>query len=312
MKKYAIGIDVGGRSVKFGLFDKDGKLYDKSNIKTRTENNGDKILDDIYQHIIEILKKHDLKEKDLYGIGIGVPGPIVNQSTVKTAVNLGWGVINISQYLENKLNVNVLVANDANVAALGESWMGAAQGLDNIVMLTLGTGLGGAVIVNREIVSGRTGAGGEIGHMPILEKGLSRKCNCGKDTCFELVAAAPGIENIANQILFESNDSSLLRDIDSILAKDIFDALQKKDKIAEEIVDVYSNHLARGIGILSAILDPDMLLLGGGVSNAGDALLDRVKEKYKLHAFPSTEDLSIEIATLGNDAGIYGAAKLVL
>lgn len=312
MKKYAIGIDVGGRSVKFGLFDKDGKLFDKSNIKTRTENNGSKILDDTYQHILEILEKHDLTVNDLYGVGIGVPGPVLNQSTIKTAVNLGWGEINISQYLESKLDTKVLVANDANVAALGESWMGVAQGLDNIVMLTLGTGLGGAVIVNGQIVSGRAGAGGEIGHMPILEKGLSKKCNCGKDTCFELVASASGIENIANEILFESDQDSVLRNIDTVLAKDIFEALKEGDLLSDKIVDIYSNHLARGIAILSAILDPDMIVIGGGVSNAGQTLLERIKDKYKIHALNAVSDLDIEIATLGNDAGIYGAAKLVL
>lgn len=313
MKKYVIGVDIGGRSMKFGLFTTDGELIDKSNITTFPENNGEKIIPDLIEHIKKIIEKFELTDENFEGICIGIPGPILNKQIVKTAVNLGWSEsINIAEKVKEAVNFKVLVENDANVAALGEVWKGAGEGYKNLVMVTLGTGVGGGIVIDGKIVSGSTGSAGEIGHMPFLQHPLHRTCGCGGHRCFEQKASAPGIENIANDYLFEHEGESELRDIDSISAKDIFDAAKNDDKYALEIVDEYTNDLGRGLAIISAIVDPEIYVLGGGVSNAGQFLLEKTQEAYKEVAFSVTKDVKFTLAKLGNDAGIYGSAKLIL
>ncbi len=313
MKKYVIGVDIGGRSMKFGLFTEDGRLESKSNIITRTEKNGENILPDLVEHLKEIISKYELNEDTLVGVGIGIPGPILNKAIVKRAVNLGWEEpTNVKAYVEDNIGFHVLVENDANVAALGELWKGAAEGYKNIVMVTLGTGVGGGVVVDGKIVSGTTGSGGEIGHMPFLEKELKRTCGCGGHRCFEQVASATGIEYIAQDYLFEHDDKSSLRELDFISAKDIFDSAKAGDEVAMNISKIYFNHLGRGLSIISAIVDPEIFIIGGGVSNAGDFLIDGVKKSYKEYAFPVTANCEFSKANLGNDAGMYGAAKLIL
>lgn len=313
MKKYVIGVDIGGRSMKFGLFTSDGELINKSSIPTHTENDGETILSDLEMHLKKMIEKFELSEENFEGVGIGIPGPILNKSIVKTAVNLGWREpTHVKEYLEPRLNAKVLVENDANVAALGELWKGAGEYVNNLVMITLGTGVGGGIVIDGKIVSGTTGSGGEVGHMPMLENPIQRKCGCGGDRCFELVASATGLEHSATNYLFEHDDSSKLREVDNIDARVIFEYAKEGDKVAEVIVDDYANHLARGLGILSAIVDPEMFVIGGGVSNAGDYLLDKVKASYKDVAFSVTRDVIFKIAELGNDAGMYGAAKLII
>lgn len=312
MEKFVIGIDVGGRSVKFGLFTQEGKLVEKSNIITRIEDEGKYILTDIYDHLLKIFEKHGLKEDNLLGIGFGIPGAILNQSIVQTAVNLGWERVDIKGFFADKFPHKVLVENDANVAALGESWQGVAKDLNNIVMVTLGTGVGGGIIVNGKILSGTTGAGGEIGHMPFLEEPLSRTCGCGGHRCFEQVASATGLESLANEYLFNSDEESTLREIDGFLAKDIFEAYKEKDAVATKVVEKYYIHLARGLAIISSIIDPQAFVIGGGVSNAGDVLIDGIKKEFIKLCFPTMKNMKFLKASLGNDAGIYGAAKLVI
>lgn len=313
MKKYVIGVDIGGRSMKFGLFTTDGELLNKSNITTVTENGGKNIIPDLIEHLDKMIKKYDLNEENLEGIGIGIPGPILNKRIVKTAVNLGWkDSTHVAEIVEKELGFKVLVENDANVAALGELWKGAAEGFSNIVMVTLGTGVGGGIVVDGKILSGSTGAGGEIGHMPILENPLKRKCGCGGNRCFEQVTSATGIENIANDYLFEHEEDSKLRKLDFIGSKEIFDAAKDDDKVALEIVDTYTDYLGRGLAIISAIVDPEMFVIGGGVSNAGEFLIKKIQKTYKDYAFQVTKDAKFNLAILGNDAGIYGAAKLLL
>ncbi len=312
MEKFAIGVDVGGRSVKFGLFNDQGKLLDKSNIVTRVEDEGKHILDDIYEHLLKIIDKHELNEDNLLGIGLGIPGAILNKSIVQTAVNLGWGRVDVKGYFAEKLPYKVLVENDANVAALGEAWQGAAKDFDSIVMVTLGTGVGGGIIVDGKIISGNSGAGGEIGHMPFLENALTRTCGCGGHRCFEQVASATGLESLANDHLFRNDEESVLRDIDGFLAKDIFEAYKNKDKIATQVVEEYYFHLARGLAIISAIIDPQAFVIGGGVSNSGEVLINGIQKEFKNLCFPTMKDMKFLLASLGNDAGIYGAAKLVI
>ena len=312
MEKYAIGIDLGGRSVKFGLFTEHGELINKSNIITRTENNGENILPDTYDHLQKIIEKFDLNEENLLGIGLGIPGAITDMKLVHKAVNLGWGLVDVKEFFKDKINTKILVENDANVAALGEYWKGSASTADNIVMVTLGTGVGGGIISHGQILSGSTGAGGEIGHMPMLETPQKRTCGCGNNRCFEQVASATGLENLALDYLFENDTQSTLRDLDSIEAKDIFDAFKEEDPAAIEICKQYFNYLGRGLAIISAIVNPDIFVIGGGVSNAGQVLIDNLKEYYQKYCFVNTRNADIVLAKLGNDAGIYGAAKLVI
>lgn len=313
MKKFALGVDIGGRSMKFGLFTEDGELIAKSNIPTHTENNGESILPDLVEHIEKIIEKHELNSDNLRGIGIGLPGPILNESIIKTAVNLNWKEEkNISEYVQSKINYPVKVGNDANVAALGETWKGAGEEFDNLVMVTLGTGVGGGIISDGKIHAGSTGSGGEIGHMPVLEHDLPRKCGCGGNRCLEQIASATGIEHIAQEYLFENDVDSSLSKLDYIGAQEIFEAAKEGDQAAGAIIEKYNDVLGRGLAILSAVLDPEIFILGGGVSNAGQFLLDGVQEAYQRYAFPTTKDVKFGLAQLGNDAGIYGAARLVL
>ena len=312
MAGYSLGIDLGGRSAKFGLFDKEGKLINKSNIVTRTEENGKYILPDIYNHILKILEKYNLKEEDLIGIGMGVPGAVIDESTILSGVNLGWGNINIKDYFKNIMDVEFKLANDANLAALGEQWMGAGKNYKNIVMVTLGTGVGGGIIIDGDIYSGPTGSAGEIGHIPILEKDSDITCGCGRKRCFELVASATGLENLANEHLFESDEKSSLRRIDSILAKDVFDQYKLGDKLAGQILDKYYQYLGRGLASVAAVVDPEAFVIGGGVSNAGPILLEGIRREFLKNCFPTLVNTDFLLASLANDAGIYGAARLVL
>lgn len=312
MTKYAIGIDLGGRSAKFGLFTEDSKLISKSNIVTRIEEDGKYILTDIYDHILKIIDKYQLNEENLLGIGMGVPGSVLNQNFVSAAVNLGWKDVDLKDFFKDKFSYKILADNDANVAALGESWQGAGKEFSSMIMVTLGTGVGGGIILDNKILSGVTGSAGEIGHMPILETPISRTCGCGGNRCLELVASATGIEELANEYLFDNDEESILRRLDTISAKDVFEAYKNGDKIASIIADKFFKYLGRGLAILGSVIDPQAFVLGGGVSNAGDILLDGVKKSYKAYAYSVVKDKEFRLATLGNDAGIYGAAKLVL
>ncbi len=313
MDKFVIGVDIGGRSMKFGLFTIDGELIAKSSIITRTENEGNFILEDLVEHLEKIFEKYKLSKENLLGIGIGVPGPVVNKRKVTRAVNLNWDrEVHIADYIEEKTGFRCLLANDANAAALGEQWKGAGKGLDSMVLLTLGTGVGGGIIIDGQILSGATGSGAEIGHMTFLEEDLHRECGCGGHRCFEQVASATGLEYICQDFLFDYDMESSLRDIDQPSAKDILDAGKNGDKLAYMICQEYFKHLARGLSILAAVVDPQRFVIGGGVSNAGDFLIDNVSRYFKEYAFPSVKNCQISIASLGNDAGIYGVAKLLI
>lgn len=313
MKKYIIGTDIGGRSIKFGVFTEEGELINKSNIITNTENNGEKILDDLVEHLHKIFEKYNLSKENLIGIGMGLPGPILNKRIVVKAVNLGWeNNIHLADYVEEKTGIRVLVENDANVAALGEMWKGAAEGFSDVVMVTLGTGVGGGIVSNGKIISGSTGSAGEIGHIPFLEIPLKRECGCGKNRCLEQVASATGIEYLAQEYLFDYDLDSKLRQLDGITAKDIFEFAKENDELAVKITKKYFDNLGRGLAIIGAVVDPSIFVIGGGVSNAGEYLLENVKESYKKFAFSVIKNTKFELAQLGNDAGIYGAAKLMI
>ena len=310
MGKYVFGVDVGGTTVKLGLFDIDGGLKDKWEIPTRTENNGSFIISDIAKSIQAKIEQESIAKEDIQGVGMGVPGPVKEDGTVLKAVNLGWGVYNPNEELSSLLNVPVKTGNDANVAALGEMWKGGGQGYTDMVAVTLGTGVGGGIIINGHIVCGANGPGGEIGHIH-LDDEEEDACGCGAHGCLEQYASATGIVRIANKKLAASDKDSVLRK-DEVTAKNVWDAVKAGDELAIEAANVYGEYLGKGLAAVACVVNPQIFVIGGGVSKAGDVLIEYMKPYYEKYVFHGCKDVKFALATLGNDAGIYGSAKLVL
>jgi len=311
MKKYGFGVDIGGTTVKLGLFQTDGTLLNKWEIPTRTENSGEAILSDIAVAINAKMAEYDITKDDVQGVGIGVPGPVKSDGTVNTCVNLGWGVFNVAKELEGKIGIPVKVGNDANVAALGEMWMGAGKGRKNIVMVTLGTGVGGGIIVDGKMISGSHGAGGEIGHIMVNED-ETVACNCGKKGCLEQYTSATGIVRLAKLKLEETKEETTLRNFDPLTAKDIFDEAKNGDVVASALVEHVCNILGSAMANIAGVCDPEAFVIGGGVSKAGTIITDTAKKYYSAKAFHACREAEFVIATLGNDAGIYGSCQLIL
>ena len=311
MSKYAFGVDVGGTTVKLGLFDGEGTLLDKWEIPTVTENQGEAILPDVAKSITAKMEEKGLAEADVAGIGIGVPGPVDrNGLLVGRAVNLGWDSLDIPKALGAYIKVPVRAANDANVAAFGELWQGGGKGYENMVAVTLGTGVGGGSIVDGRLLAGSTGAGGEIGHLH-LQDGEEERCNCGNSGCLEQYASATGIVRLAKRRLGEDEKESVLRR-GKVSAKAVFDAVKAGDGVAIEIAERFGDYLGKGLAIVAAVVNPEAFVIGGGVSKAGDILLTFVEPNFKKYAFPQCRGAKFVLAELGNDAGIYGAAALLL
>lgn len=310
MSKYEFGIDLGGTTCKIGLFQGE-MLVEKWEIPTDTRNNGENILLDISNSVHAKIQEKGLQEEDILGLGIGVPGPVTEDGTVHNCVNLGWGVVNIAQDLGTISGFPVKVGNDANVAALGEAWMGGGKEYDNVVVVTLGTGIGGGIIVNDRMIAGAHGAGGEIGHM-LVDPTETAQCNCGLHGCIEQYASATGIVRMARKYMEREKGDSVLRGIEQISAKTVFDAAREGDGLAVKIVEDVCDKLGMTLARIAAVVDPDVFLLGGGVSRAGQILLDQVEASYRKYSFHACRDTVLTLATLGNDAGMYGAAKLVL
>ena len=310
MSKKVFGVDIGGTTVKMGLFTDQGELLDKWEIPTRTEDAGKNILPDIASSIRGKMDKAQLTEADVAGIGISVPGPVDDDGIIHKCVNLGWGVFNISDEMRKNIDLPVFAGNDANAAALGEVWKGGGQGCKNVVVVTLGTGVGGGIIIGGKIVSGSTGAGGEIGHIH-LEDEEPAACGCGGHGCLEQYASATGVVRIAKKKLAFSDKASVLRDRE-ITAKDIWDAVKEGDELAIEVAKVYGEYLGKGLAAVANVVNPDIFVIGGGVSKAGEVLIDYMKPYFEKYVFPGAKNVKFALAVLGNDAGIYGAAKLVL
>ena len=311
MSKYAFGVDVGGTSVKLGLFGAEGELLDKWEIPTVTENQGAAILPDIAKSILDKMEEKSLGEEDVAGIGIGVPGPVDRTGLlVGRAVNLGWDSLDIPKALQAYIKVPVKAANDANIAAFGELWQGGGRGYENMVAVTLGTGVGGGIIVDGRLLAGATGAGGEIGHLH-LQDGEAESCNCRNKGCLEQYASATGIVRLAKRRLAEDEKPSTLRQ-GEITAKAVFDAVKAGDGVAIEIAERFGDYLGKGLAIVSAVVNPEVFVIGGGVSKAGEILLTFVEPCFQKYAFPQCRGAKFVLARLGNDAGIYGAAALVL
>jgi len=311
MADHVFGIDVGGTTVKLGLFDLNGTVVDKWEIPTRTENHGELILPDIAESIKAKMEEKSLTREDVTGVGVGVPGPVDSHGVVHMAVNLGWNMFNLKEKLTELLDgMRVKCGNDANVAALGEMWKGGGQGHRNLVAVTLGTGVGGGIIINGEILTGATGAGGEIGHIHV-EDHETEACGCGNLGCLEEYASATGITRLANRALKASDKDSVLR-TGEVSAKAVFDAVKAGDELAVEVARTFGDYLGKGLGVIAGIVNPEIFVIGGGVSKAGEILFDFIKPSFERTVFHGCRDTIFALATLGNDAGIYGAAKLVL
>ncbi|PAT02350.1 hypothetical protein CI105_03140 [Candidatus Izimaplasma bacterium ZiA1] len=306
MRNHIYGIDIGGTTIKIGLFSRSGLLIEKWEIDSDKSNNGKNILNDIASFI----KNNVIPLDDIIGYGFGVPGPVVG-NTVLNCVNLGWKEVNIKENLKDLLeNENIYVANDANVAALGETMNGASKGFKDSVMITLGTGVGSGVIIDGKIITGTNGAAGEMGHIKLIhEHGLA--CGCGNTGCLETVASATGLKNIFTELLAKTNTSSVLRSVEDFNAKLIFDAANNNDELALEAVDKFTYYIATAIQIITVSINPEIIVIGGGVSKAGLPLLDRIINHFKNIGFSSVKDTKIVLAKLGNDAGIFGAAGMV-
>ncbi len=312
MANYAFGIDVGGTTVKLGLFTAEGELLDKWEIPTRTQDHGKNVLPDIAEAVRGKAKEKGFSFEDVKGVGIAVPGPVLDDGSCTVCVNLGWGHVEVSKDLSAMLDgVRVEVANDAGAAGFGEMWKGGGRGCSNVVMVTLGTGVGGGVVVNGQNVSGAHGSAAEIGHMQVSWDETD-VCNCGKKGCLEQYTSANGIVRVARRALKTNRIPTCLKDDENLSAKLIFDAAKEGDEFAMGQVEEFGKVLGRALAAIATVVDPEVFVIGGGVSRAGHIVTDVVRKYYIPAAFQGCRDTGFKLAELGNDAGIYGAVKLVL
>jgi len=307
VRKYNLGIDIGGTSIKIGLFDIDGNLLEVFTLKTNLRDHGRYILFEIASLI---KKKVDFQE--IKAIGFGVPGPVAN-NIVYSCVNLGWGRKDIASEFKEIIKddeILIKVANDANLAAAGEIYKGVASGYSNCFMVTLGTGIGSGVIVAGRVVDGINGVAGEIGHIHV-DDDYNLSCNCGKSGCLETVSSATGIVRLANEYLKKSDKPSMLRKFPYFSAKKVIDLAKSGDELAFEIIDKAMNYLGQALAKVSYVINPDIFIIGGGVSNAGDFIVNLITKHYYPLVKPFINHTNFAIATLGNDAGMFGACYLV-
>ena len=314
MKEYAFGIDLGGTTAKVGLFTTSGTLLEKWEVPTDTSNKGEHILSNLAAAVQGKMAEKSLTAEQVEGVGIGVPGPVLDTSTVAIAcANLnGWGAFNVAEQLSGLLGgMKVMVGNDANVAALGEIWMGGAKGCRNAVMVTLGTGVGGGIVADGKVVEGVHGAGGEIGHITVNPHETAT-CGCGKHGCLEQYSSATGVVRCMKKLLDENPDTPCTLRGTDFAAKDVFDAARSGDKLALQEVDEMASMLGVALANIAATTDPEAFLIGGGVARAGDILMTPVAHYYQQFAYKACRATPIKLASLGNDAGIYGAVRLIV
>ena len=308
--KYGFGVDVGGTAVKLGLFDENGALAEKWTIPTRVDETGSQILPDIAAEIAGCMDRKGLSKEDILGIGIGVPGPVNDQGLVNRCVNLNWGVFNIHDALSELTGLPVKAGNDANVAALGEYYSGGGKGCHSMVLVTLGTGVGGGIIIGGKILGGAHGVGGEIGHI-VVNKDEKEYCTCGKRGCAEQYCSATGIVRTAKKMLAKGPNVTPLRTMENFTCKDVFEAAAQGDFIANQVLDTTYTYMGEFIADVCCVVDPERIVLGGGVSAAGQQLIDGLLPHFKKFMFHAGKDTAFSLAELGNDAGIYGAFGLV-
>ena len=311
--KYAFGVDVGGTTVKLGFFTREGILMEKWEIPTRPENGGAAILPDVAASIDDCLARRSVAKADVLGIGIGVPGPVDDDGNVNRCVNLNWGVFNLHEALGALTGLPVKAGNDANVAALGEYYDGGGKGSRSMLMVTIGTGIGGGFIWNGQILNGAHGVGCEIGHICVDPSPDAEACTCGKRGCAEQYASARALGRIAQRaLLAEPDRPSLLREEAELSSRTVFRCAARGDALAKELLDRVYDILGLTIAGGCCMVDPELVVLGGGMSKAGQVLLDGVMPRFEHHMFHACKGTKFALATLGNDAGIYGCFHLAL
>ncbi len=309
--KYGFGIDLGGTTVKLAFFEETGTMLDKWEIPTVTENGGSRILPDIAASIRRYTDTRSIAAADVMGLGIGVPGPVNAKGVVNKCVNLGWGVFNIADALQTLTGFSVKAGNDANVAALGEFWKGGGRGCDNMVFVTLGTGVGGGIVVEGNLLHGAHGSGAEIGHM-VINRSEPMPCTCGKHGCVEQYCSATGIVRMAKRYLNSCDAPSALRSLENMTCKDVFDAGKAGDAAALDILDQVYAYMGEFLGNVCSAVDPEVVVIGGGVSKAGQMLISGIEPYFHKYVFHAASEVRFALASLGNDAGVYGAFKLAL
>ncbi|MFJ7978036.1 ROK family glucokinase [Peribacillus sp. NPDC096379] len=314
-EKWLVGVDIGGTTIKMAFINQNGEMIHKWEIPTNKSEKAQHIPTDIAKSVDQILDELGQRKSKLIGIGIGAPGPVnLRKGSIDVAVNLGWENFHLKDRLEMETSLPVIVDNDANVAAIGEMWKGAGEGAKELLFVTLGTGVGGGIIANGEVIHGVNGAGGEIGHITsIVEGGVL--CNCGKTGCLETVASATGIVRLTIEELSSTHIPSKLRDFynehQTLSSKLVFNAANEGDELAKRVIDYVAFHLGLALANVANGLNPEKIVIGGGVSKAGEALLAPLKEQFTRFAFPRVaQGVELAIATLGNDAGVLGSAWL--
>lgn len=309
--RYCFGIDIGGTFVKLGLFTTEGELLDKWQIPTRRENKSSYVLPDIAASITAKMEEKRILKEDVIGVGFGTPGPVTEDGVALCPANLDWVNKPVAKELTELTGFPCKGGNDVNVAGLGEMWRGGARGYQNAVVVPIGTGLGAAIIVDGKIITGTRGAAGEVGHIHIDDE-IEQACGCGAVGCVEQFASATGLVRMAKKALAESNVATSLRNLEELTAKDVIDAAKAGDEVADKIFDKFCDYLGYSLAATAAVIDPEIFILGGGVSQAGQILLDRVRKYYVKYVWPGCRNIKFALAELGNDAGIYGAASIAI
>ncbi|UFT97776.1 ROK family glucokinase [Radiobacillus kanasensis] len=314
-KKFLVGIDIGGTSIKMAVFEDDGTIIDKWEIPTNKDNQGVSIPGDIWTSLENKLKEHSIDPKEVQGMGVGAPGFIDSDTgSIYEAVNIGWKKnFDLGKQLQALSGLPVFVDNDANLAALGENWKGAGNLAENLIAITIGTGVGGGIITNGQVVNGSNGTAGEIGHIMVEADGYA--CNCGRKGCLETVTSATGMVRQAKEKLKDNPNSLLKTPLEKngdLTTKDIFDAAKEGDAFSISIIERVADVLGLAIANVATIVNPSKIVIGGGVSKAGDQLLIPLRKAFDSFCLPRiSEACEFRIAQLGNDAGVVGAAYLV-
>lgn len=309
-----VGVDVGGTTVKIGIISEEGNILDKWEIPTNKADNGAFILTDIWNSINEKITTKQLQKDEITGIGVGAPGFIEEETgNVYEAVNIGWKDIEMARELKDISGLPVFVQNDANIAVLGENWKGAGNQAKNLIAITLGTGVGGGIIANGSILNGENGTAGEIGHVTVEPEGYP--CNCGRNGCLETIASATGMVHQATRAIEQHPNSTLklfYEQNEKVTTKDIFDLAHKGDTVCKDIIAYTADVLGLVIANLAMQINPSKILIGGGVSKAGDQFINMIENSFRNYCLKRVSDVcNLTVAQLGNDAGIIGAAFLV-
>ncbi|MFX3632478.1 MAG: ROK family glucokinase [Candidatus Pristimantibacillus sp.] len=312
-QKIYVGVDVGGTAIKVGICSEEGQLLHTYEGPTETSKGTDTILHNIAQYSRNIVAESAFEWEQVGGVGVGIAGFLdIPRGYIKFAPNLKMQDVDLKSFLEQELQVKVLVNNDANVAALGEAWAGAGEGIDNCVCYTLGTGVGGGIIIGGKIVEGFAGMAGELGHISIVPDLEAIQCGCGKMGCLETVSSATGIIRMAKDAV-ERGERTSLSQVENIMAKDVIDAAKAGDEVSARIVSRAAYYIGKSMAVMAVVLNPQCFIIGGGVSKAGEFLFEQIREVFNKYTQNEAKDgVKIVAATLGNNAGVVGAAGLIL